>query len=457
MIAWLEQNQLLSGGLTLMAVGAAMALVRKVPAALWAFLVRRLSISVEIPDRDPAFRWVHSWVAGQRSALRARRLSLTTTWESPDPDPDVDADPAYGYASGKLSMARFVLAPAPGTHVMTFRGHVLVLRRDRRDLENGGPLAFQETLTLDILGGTRATVDDLLREAHRAALPRVSGVNVLTVMRHGSWGVSSWRPLRPLASVVLADHLLADLLADLREFLGSASWYAARGVPHRRGYLLHGPPGNGKTTLVAVASGEVGLSVAVLSLNNKLLTDDRLRELVDALPPGAVLLVEDVDCAFGPKRAAAEETGVTMSGLLNALDGVSSREGRVLFLTTNHPERLDPALVRPGRVDRSFRLGHTTPDQARRLFSWFYTGGEDDPDVHALAREFAARIPPGRVCVAAIQEHLLRYRSDPSAAVREMAVGPDRPTPTHGDAVTVGATGADGEPVVEPDRRGGGR
>lgn len=114
MLAWLEENQLLTGGLTLMAVGAVMALVRKVPAALWAFLVRRVSISVEIPDRDPAYRWVHAWVAGQRSALRARRLSLTTTWESADPDPDVDSDPSYGYAAGKLSTAKFVLSLARG-------------------------------------------------------------------------------------------------------------------------------------------------------------------------------------------------------------------------------------------------------------------------------------------------------------------------------------------------------
>lgn len=423
MSAWFGQNEFLTGGLTLMIVGGSMALLRRLPAELWGFLVRRCSISVEIPDRDPAFRWVQCWLAEQRFVRRARNLSLTTTWVNPDPDPDVDADPAYSYGSGKLSEARFVLSPAPGTHVLTYRRHLLVLQRVRRDLESGGALAFQETLNLQILGGDRGMVDDLLRETHRAAMPSVPGLNVLTATRHGCWGVSSWRPRRPLASLVLADNLLDELLADLREFLGSSAWYAARGVPHRRGYLLHGPPGNGKTSLVAAVAAEVGLSVAVLSLNNKLLTDDGLRDLVDALPAGSVLLVEDIDCAFGPKREAAEATGVTLSGLLNALDGVSSREGRVLFLTTNHPERLDPALVRPGRVDRSFRLGHTTRDQARRLFAWFYCGGAEDARIEGLARDFAARVPCGRVCMAAIQEHLLRFRNDPESAAREVGFG----------------------------------
>jgi chaperone BCS1 len=423
MNAWLGQNDFLAGGLTLIIVGGAMAMLRRVPAEMWRFLVRRCSISVEIPDRDPAFRWAQRWLAEHRFAGRARNLSLTTTWVNSDPDPDVDADPAYSYGSGKLSEARFVLSPAPGTHVLTYRRHLLLLQRVRRDLESGGALAFQETLTLQILGGNRSMVDVLLREMHRAAMPGMPGLNILTATRHGCWGVSSWRPRRPLASIVLADNLLDEILADLREFIGSSAWYAARGIPHRRGYLLHGPPGNGKTSLVAAVAAEFGLSVAVLSLNNKLLTDDGLRELVDALPAGSVLLIEDIDCAFGPRREAAEETGVTLSGLLNALDGVSSREGRVLFLTTNYPERLDPAIVRPGRVDRSFRLGNTTRDQARRLFAWFYGGGPEGTAIERLSREFSARVPCGRVCMAAIQEHLLRFRSDPESAARKVDFG----------------------------------
>ncbi|MBY0396197.1 MAG: AAA family ATPase, partial [Thermoleophilia bacterium] len=279
-------------------------------------------------------------------------------------------------------------------------------------------LAFHETLTLKLFGGDRALLEDLLREAQGAAAPRTPGVTILTPS-YESWYATSWRPRRPLESIVLADDLLGELIADLREFLGAGAWYTLRGVPHRRGYLLHGPPGNGKTTLVVAAAAEVGLSVAVLNLNNRSMTDETLRALVDALPVGTLLLIEDVDCAFGPKRQTADDARVTLSGLLNALDGVSSREGRVLFMTTNHPERLDPALVRPGRVDRSVHLSNTTPDQARRLFTWFYAGRESDPSIDGLAREFARRVPEGRVCMAAIQEHLLRHRRDPEEAVRE--------------------------------------
>ena len=143
--------------------------------------------------------------------------------------------------------------------------------------------------------------------------------------------------------------------------------------------------------------------------------------MVDDLPVGTLLLIEDVDCVFKDKRSTTAETGVTLSGLLNALDGVSSREGRVLFLTTNHPERLDPALVRPGRVDRQIELGFATPDQARRLFLWFYRdSGLSPADLGREADRFAAQVPRGQVCMAAVQEHLLRHRRSPEVAAHEV-------------------------------------
>jgi chaperone BCS1 len=426
----LNQNPFFSGGLSLMVLGTGAALLRRVPAQIWNFLERRLTIPVEVTDRDPAFRWVETWLANQRYASRARDLSLTTTWVNPDPDPTIDSDPDYNYESGRASQARFLLAPAPGVHVMAYRNRLLILHRSRRDLQNGGAQAFQESLTLQLLGGTRALVEELLKETHRSSFPSMAGVNVF-VARGENWMAVSWQPRRPLESLVLTDGALEDLLDDLRTFYGSRSWYVQRGIPYRRGYLLHGPPGNGKTTLVLAAAGELNLSVAVLSLSNRLLSDEALRGLVDALPPATLLLIEDVDCVFKTERMTTEQTGVTLSGLLNALDGVSSREGRVLFLTTNHPERLDPALIRPGRVDRKVELGHATPDQARRLFLWFYQGCGVPPwELESLAERFAAQVPRGKTCMAAVQEHLLRHRDAPAAAAHEVVFDEQASTAT---------------------------
>jgi hypothetical protein len=414
----LDQNPFFSGGLTLMVIGSAAAMLRRLPGRIWAFLERRLSITVEIPDRDPAFRWVQAWVAAQRYTRRARDLTLTTIWVSRDPESTESADSDDGPA-GQASEARFLLAPAPGVHLLTYRGRLLILHRNRRELQQGGPMAFQEALSLQLIGGNRPMVEELLGEAYAASSPKAPGVSVLTA-RDGSWSVTAWQHKRPLNSLVLAEGVLEEVLADLREFYRAGPWYAERGIPYRRGYLLHGPPGTGKTTMVVALAGELKLSVSVLSLSSRLMTDDALRALVDDLPSATLLLIEDIDCVFKEHRTTDVLTGVTLSGLLNALDGVSSRDGRVLFMTTNHPERLDPALIRPGRVDLKIELGYATPDQARRLFLWFYRGcGLGPTELTCLAERFAAQVPRGRVCMAAIQEYLLRHRRNPEVAAHE--------------------------------------
>jgi chaperone BCS1 len=413
----LEQNPFFSGGLSLMVIGALGAILRHLPRRILKFLERRISISVEVPDRDPAFRWVQMWLAASHYAKRARDLTLSTEWVSSEPDPEINP---YDRSSGPASKARFVLSPAPGVHLTTFHGRVLIVRRNRRELQNGGSMAFRESLTLQILGGSRSLVDELLAMAHVNSFPRTPGVSILTA-RNEEWCPASWQPKRPLPSLILADSILEETLDDLREFYRSSAWYAERGIPYRRGYLLHGPPGTGKTTLVLALAGELKLPVATLNLSNKLMSDESLRALIDGLPAAALLLIEDIDCAFKDYRNSSVASGVTLSGLLNALDGVSSRDGRVLFLTTNHPERLDPALLRPGRVDRKIELGYATSDQARRLFLWFFQEcGLSHCELAREADRFAAQVPQGKIAMAAIQEHLLRHRRSPGSASHEV-------------------------------------
>jgi len=212
MLESLEKNPLFSGGLTLMAIGSAGAILRKVPAQIAAFIERRLSLSLEIPDRDPAFRWIQSWMATQSYAKRARDLSLATIWTSSEPENPGRAEFDCDESSGPRSEAKFELSPAPGIHFMMYQNRILILRRTRRDLQNGGSMAYQETMSLQLFGGSRKLVDDLLGEAHAASFPKTPGVSILTA-RNECWYASSWQPKRPLPSLVLADQVLGSKMS----------------------------------------------------------------------------------------------------------------------------------------------------------------------------------------------------------------------------------------------------
>ena len=133
-------------------------------------------------------------------------------------------------------------------------------------------------------------------------------------------------------------------------------------------------------------AGELDFGVAIINLSERGVTDDKLAHLLTKLPARTILLLEDADAAFANRRQVdADGYGgatVTFSGLLNALDGVAAGEERIAFLTTNHIDRLDEALIRPGRVDMTIRIGEATRHQAAEMWDRFY----GDIDEHGKNR-----------------------------------------------------------------------
>jgi hypothetical protein len=184
-------------------------------------------------------------------------------------------------------------------------------------------------------------------------------------------------PYAPLALNAAA----RGLIAEARDWKAGETWYRDRGLPWRRGWLLHGPPGTGKTALVRAVSEDLDLPVYAYDLAS--LKNDELREAWAQMLTEApcLALLEDVDAVFhGRENVAVKEGGLTFDCLLNCLDGVQRADGLLIVVTTNHPERLDPALAaadptatRPGRVDRVVELPSLDEDGrfhlARRILA----------------------------------------------------------------------------------------
>jgi chaperone BCS1 len=128
-------------------------------------------------------------------------------------------------------------------------------------------------------------------------------------------------------------------------------------------------------------AGELGYNICTLSLSERGLTDDRLHVLLSIVPPRSIVLLEDVDAAFTSTRQAQQnQVSVTFSGLLNALDGVASTEERIIMMTTNHLDRLDPALIRPGRVDVKVEIGYANKQQVHDMFNRFFPEHPQEAD-----------------------------------------------------------------------------
>lgn len=182
----------------------------------------------------------------------------------------------------------------------------------------------------------------------------------------GDWNNVSDMPRRTPESVVLKKGQREAIEDDLQWFLDAEEQYARLGVPWHRGYLFYGPAGTGKTSLAKSLATKFALDCYYIPLSD-LDQDTQLINMISNIPPRTLLLMEDIDILHAVKSRDDDHKGLSLSALLNALDGVLTPHGLITIMTTNNKDAIDPALIRPGRADRQEELDLLDDEQLARL------------------------------------------------------------------------------------------
>ncbi|GLA67401.1 hypothetical protein AtubIFM54640_010719 [Aspergillus tubingensis] len=291
----------------------------------------------------------------------------------------------------------------------------------------------REELRISSIGLNATILKDLMEECREKYLKEAQRKISVFENREGEWKKAKLRPVRPISTVIMDEEVKDDILRDVDEFLDQdmQDWYAERGIPYKRGYLLFGPPGTGKSSFSLSLAGKHELDIYTLQLSN--ISDSTLMKLFAELPPRSIVLLEDVDTAGVGRRGSVDtdqdgnsQSAVTLSGLLNVLDGVSSQEGRILIMTTNHIDHLDEALVRPGRSDKKVHFKLADQNMSTQLFRTVFkqlpnkkqcNERYDDETIEGLAREFASKVPEQVFSPAEALSFLLERKKSPYDAV----------------------------------------
>ncbi|KAK2426814.1 AAA-ATPase [Trifolium repens] len=254
-------------------------------------------------------------------------------------------------------------------------------------------------------------------------------------MQSGPWKQSDLTHPASFDSLALEPDLKKAIIDDLDRFLKRKTLYKKVGKPWKRGYLLYGPPGTGKSSLIAAMAKYLKFDVYDLDLSSVYSNKELMRAMRETSNQ-SIIVIEDIDCntevldrskpdkysdSFSSAKVVKPKSKprrFTLSGLLNYMDGLwsSCGEERILIFTTNHKDKVDPALLRPGRMDMHIHLSFLKAKAFKILaFNYLDIEGNHQPLLEQI-EELLERV---EVTPAVVAEHLLRSE-DPNVALEEV-------------------------------------
>lgn len=175
---------------------------------------------------------------------------------------------------------------------------------------------------------------------------------------------------RELDSIYLPENQMKKIIGSFENFFSSKDKYRKLGIPWRTGFLLYGPPGTGKSSLVQALSYKFRVPIYYVNLNS-IMGAKQLMSLLACIHTEAIVLMEDIDGINASQKDddKKENFGIKTSELLNILDGLVATENRIIIMTTNHIDKLDPALIRAGRIDQKFHLDYAEDTEIKRFYT----------------------------------------------------------------------------------------
>lgn len=379
------------------------AVFKGLPQKVWHLFVHHFTVQLVMTDETPDGRTLLFNVgrALYKAIPESRRLRL---WQK----------------------ARDLYNPVPGPWFFKYNKRWMLAIPERIERDGRAP---EEKITLYTYGRNITPLKDFVLES----LPEVREKTTNTVYTQalvGGW-IGRERDLRKIEELVLMPEQKDELVQEIRDFKGSEDFYKKRGIPYQKGILLEGPPGTGKSTLALALAKEFGGQCGTARFTLKGQTDSSFRiAWQNRLDSAPTVIFDDIDTVKAVHRRDNKDVDshpdpnkepVTLNTLLDILDGsFGYMPGTLIILTTNHPEKLDPAIVRDGRVDLRMHIGEFEKPQILEMCNKFL---EDK----AWASKFASTIE-APANPATLQLKLMR-ESKKESRLKRVTLEPEKSPP----------------------------
>jgi chaperone BCS1 len=397
----MQTNQFFGAAAFASIAAAVFAYAKDLPKWLWERLMVLTTYRVTVYQTEELYDYIMMWIRDNHNS-KARNVEYTTRAASYEENQF--ALETTDTEKGKAKEIREI--PVEDFFYLRKYGRLLRISFGRDKLENANNLksVYLKHFTIRGIFASRA-IRKLMNQINQTYGNRKRDPNLYITNGHYFRHIGSITG-KPLSQIVINKALKESIITDINTWKDSKDEYLRRGIAHKRGHCYFGPPGTGKTSLSKAIAIEYQMDVYMVNLNN-VDGDDDLIGMFREIQPNSMLLFEDIDAYFNGRTALNDQSKVTFSGLLNALDGVSSLQGIFIAVTTNHIEKLDPALIRPGRIDILREIGLATSNEASEYVSMFY----NEPHTVELDAE---------ISMSEIQNACLSNPNDATEAIKKL-------------------------------------
>lgn len=356
----LHSNQLLTGGLGVLIGGSALAIFWRG----YGYLIRLLNylffVEINFTSMDDSFLPVQAWLFNQKyTKKRCSHLMVKNIKKYRN---DIDST---------LESEQQIFIPAYGKHYFLYGMRPCALNFYKTE-ERQASHHITEYISLRIFclffklkyaeSIVKLTYQDYNKDEY-------TDTHIFTCQdRYGGWRQTIKKKIRQ-SPILASNNEYQELINDITRFLNNEKWYSERGINYKRGFLFTGPPGGGKTSCILSLAQHFKKHIYMLNLSSDEITDASFTDLISTLPKDAFLAIEDL----GNKKDESKKKTktITISTILNVLDGLMTPDKLIFFITTNHPENIDDALKRPGRIDIVKEFNNSNTYQCRTIFRRF--------------------------------------------------------------------------------------
>jgi chaperone BCS1 len=357
-----NNNQLFSGGAFLLLGGSVMALFWKGYGYFITLVNYLFFVQINFCNIDDAFKPMQTWLFNHKYTRKRCSNLMVRNIRRYNKDLSDNNDDQQ------------IFIPSYGTHYFFVGWRPTILSYTKTEDKDAYTVKEYINIKIFCLFQKLKFAERIVQET--AKIFKKSNYNETLIYtcieQYGEWHMLLKKKIKqqPILESPEAYNLIID---DIQKFLNNEKWYADRGINYKRGLLFAGPPGGGKTSCILSLAQYFKRHVYIINLSSENINDNKFMELVTSLPKDAILAIEDLgEIKKAENKDEKTKNKITLSTVLNVLDGLLTPERLIFIITTNHPDSLDEALKRPGRIDLYKEFPHANTYQTRTIYKRFF-------------------------------------------------------------------------------------